>query len=74
MVFSQFNKNHLLSQLKAALIAAEVMPVTKSCHDCANYDLRGGPARCRVFDAAPPVEVVEIGCDSHIHDHTIPPF
>ena len=75
MVFNQYHKNLLVSQLEAALTAAKNMPVTISCHTCANYDISGaGPGRCRAADVLIPPEVVDVGCEAYILDWTIPPF
>lgn len=74
MSFTQQNKNHLISQLEAALDAARTMLVSYSCHSCVNYDIAGVGARCRAASISIPPEVVAVGCEAYVEDHTIPPF
>lgn len=74
MGFNQREKNQLISQLQMALDAVKAMPVNRDCHTCANYDLSGGPPRCRAAGIAVPPHIVEIGCEAYIFDHTLPPF
>lgn len=74
MSFSQYNKNHLISQLKAALAAVEAMPTTNDCHTCANLDTSMAQPYCRAAGITIPAEVLEKGCEAYLYDHTIPPF
>lgn len=76
MKFTQQNKNHLIAQMESALKSVREMPVSISCHSCVNYDLRSGVQLpvCRKAGVTPPPEVVEVGCESYLEDHTIPPF
>lgn len=72
MTFNQYNKNSLLSQLKAAVAAVEAMPVTRNCHECANFTYITG--HCSAANLCVPPEVVKVGCEAYIYDHTTPPF
>lgn len=72
MVFNQYNKNHLIAQLEAALKAVKDMPVINSCHTCANFDEIG--RKCSAANAVVPAEIIEKGCESYNYDHTIPPW
>ena len=75
MAFTQYNKNLLISQLEAALKAAREMPVSISCVTCANFDIAGmGVPRCRAAGIEIPPEVVAVGCETYLEDHTLPPF
>lgn len=74
MTFTQNEKNQLLSQLRETIKAVEAMPVQKNCHTCANYDLGGANPICRAAGITPPADVIEVGCDAYIYDHTLPPF
>lgn len=74
MNFTQREKNQLINTLESALKAARDMPAGRDCHTCANCDRRGGPARCRVADIEIPPEVIDVGCEAYIYDHTLPPF
>ena len=74
MTFSQSDKNQLIRQLEEALAAVRVMPVCKSCDDCANFDLSGPIPMCRAAGIEVPAEILAIGCEAYIWDHTLPPF
>lgn len=76
MTFTQHHKNALITQLRAALKHVEGMPVSRSCHDCLYADMGGmGPLRCRMANhAAPPLEVVAVGCEKYIFNPADVPF
>lgn len=73
MTMNQYKKNWLISQLEEAIKALKEMPVQNDCRSCANFDI-GTPNRCRAAGIAIPPEVIEVGCEAYIYDHTTPPF
>ena len=68
--FTQHDKNHLLSTLKTAIQAAESMPVATPCATCVNYEGK----ICQLAHAAPPPEVLPVGCEAYVFDADSAPF
>lgn len=76
-MYTQHQKNHLISTLRDALEAVEkLMPVTKGCHTCKNYNIPmpGGVGICKLVGVAPPPEIFDVGCESYIFDQNSAPF
>jgi hypothetical protein len=55
------NKHYLLEALKEIAAIIESLPAKKSCNNCEHFDT----GKCKISDyAAPPPQVIAIGCAS----------
>lgn len=74
-IFTQYEKNALVNTLRAALACAEKMPVQQTCKDCVHFKwFAGAEYRCAIVGIMPPPDVIAVGCEKHVFDHTVAPF